>query len=60
MNEIPVISGEAVLAAITPETAIECVEDAFANYAAGRWTCAGAGTEWALADRLLHRVDAAP
>jgi alanine dehydrogenase len=36
--EIPVISGEAVLAAIDPATAIERTRNAFERYARGEWT----------------------
>jgi alanine dehydrogenase len=37
MTEIPVISGEAVLAAIDPVTAIERTRDAFKRYGSGEW-----------------------
>ena len=37
MTEIPVISGEAVLAAIDPETAIERTRHAFERYGLGEW-----------------------
>jgi ornithine cyclodeaminase/alanine dehydrogenase-like protein (mu-crystallin family) len=38
MPEIPVFNHEAVLAAITPEEAIERVRHAFVEYASGDWT----------------------
>ncbi len=38
MTEIPVISGEAVLAAIDPTTAIERTREAFERYGRGEWT----------------------
>jgi alanine dehydrogenase len=38
MTEIPVISGEAVLAAIDPGTAIDRTRDAFERYGRGEWT----------------------
>ena len=38
MTEIPVISGEAVFAAIDPTTAIERTREAFERYARGEWT----------------------
>jgi alanine dehydrogenase len=38
MTEIPVISGEAVLAAIDPKTAIERTRGAFERYGRGEWT----------------------
>jgi alanine dehydrogenase len=38
MTEIPVISGEAVFAAIEPRTAIERTREAFERYARGEWT----------------------
>jgi ornithine cyclodeaminase/alanine dehydrogenase-like protein (mu-crystallin family) len=38
MTEVPVISGEAVLAAIEPAAAIERVRTAFERYARGEWT----------------------
>jgi alanine dehydrogenase len=38
MSEIPVISGEAVLAAINPGTAIERTREAFERYGRGEWT----------------------
>jgi alanine dehydrogenase len=38
VTEIPVISGEAVFEAIDPQTAIECVDEAFVRYAEGEWT----------------------
>ena len=38
MTEIPVISGEAVLAAIDPITAIERTREAFERYGRGEWT----------------------
>jgi alanine dehydrogenase len=38
MTEIPVISGEAVLAAIDPTTAIERTREAFERYARGEWS----------------------
>jgi alanine dehydrogenase len=38
MTEIPVISGEAVFAAIDPKTAIERTREAFERYARGEWT----------------------
>jgi alanine dehydrogenase len=37
MGEIPVISGEAVLAAVEPATAVERTRHAFERYAAGEW-----------------------
>jgi alanine dehydrogenase len=37
MSEIPVISGEAVLAAIDAETAIACTREAFERYGRGEW-----------------------
>ena len=37
MTEIPVISGEAVLRAIDPRTAIECTREAFERYGRGEW-----------------------
>jgi alanine dehydrogenase len=38
VTEIPVISGEAVLAAIDPKTAIDRVREAFERYDRGEWT----------------------
>jgi ornithine cyclodeaminase/alanine dehydrogenase-like protein (mu-crystallin family) len=38
MTEIPVISGEAVFAAIDPKTAIERTREAFERYGRGEWT----------------------
>jgi alanine dehydrogenase len=38
MTEIPVISGEAVFAAIDPTTAIERTREAFERYGRGEWT----------------------
>jgi alanine dehydrogenase len=38
MPEIPVFNHEAVLAAVTPEDAIERVRHAFVEYASGEWT----------------------
>ena len=38
MTEIPVISGEAVLSAIDPITAIERTREAFERYGRGEWT----------------------
>ena len=37
VSEIPVISGEAVLGAISPATAVERTRHAFERYAAGEW-----------------------
>jgi alanine dehydrogenase len=37
VTEIPVISGEAVFAAIDPQTAIDCTWEAFARYGRGEW-----------------------
>jgi ornithine cyclodeaminase/alanine dehydrogenase-like protein (mu-crystallin family) len=37
VTEIPVISGEAVFAAIDPKTAIECTREAFERYGRGEW-----------------------
>ncbi len=37
MTEIPVISGEAVLRAIDPGTAIDCTREAFERYGRGEW-----------------------
>ena len=37
MSEIPVISGDAVLAAIDPRTAIAAVREAFERHARGEW-----------------------
>ena len=37
MPELPAFAGEAVLAAITPEEAIERVREGFVEYAAGNW-----------------------
>jgi ornithine cyclodeaminase/alanine dehydrogenase-like protein (mu-crystallin family) len=38
MTDIPVISGEAVLAAIDPKTAIDRTREAFERYGRGEWT----------------------
>jgi alanine dehydrogenase len=38
MTEIPVISGEAVFAAIDPQTAIERTREAFERYGRGEWS----------------------
>jgi alanine dehydrogenase len=38
VTEIPVISGEAVLAAVDPATAVERTRNAFQRYAAGEWS----------------------
>jgi alanine dehydrogenase len=38
MTEIPVISGEAVLAAIDPKTAIDRTREAFERYGRGEWS----------------------
>jgi alanine dehydrogenase len=38
MTEIPVISGEAVFAAIDPKTAIDRTREAFERYGRGEWT----------------------
>src|SRR5919106_5521222 len=38
MTEIPVISAQAVLAAIDPKTAIERTREAFERYGRGEWT----------------------
>ena len=38
MTEIPIISGEAVLAAIDPKTAIDRTRGAFERYGRGEWT----------------------
>jgi len=38
MTEIPVISGEAVFAAVEPATAVERTRDAFERHARGEWT----------------------
>jgi alanine dehydrogenase len=37
VTEIPVISGEAVFAAIDPKAAIECTREAFEHYGRGEW-----------------------
>jgi alanine dehydrogenase len=37
VTEIPVISGEAVFAAIGPRTAIDCTREAFRRYGRGEW-----------------------
>ena len=38
MSELPVLDGEAVLAAVTPAAAIDAVREAFVRHHAGEWT----------------------